>query len=96
MIVRYFARAGIIYVRRGSYSLHQKGLQAMRRFSSFLSSFLALLGVTCSVLGIIGESFKAASVGVVLIFGAGVFATLYLGTGRNPSVPEQRGTYDHD
>jgi hypothetical protein len=59
----------------------------MRQFSYLLSSLLALIGVTCSVLGIANESFKAAAIGVVLIFAAGVFATLYLGSRRNGAPP---------
>lgn len=60
----------------------------MRRFSYLLSTLLALAGVTCAVLGILNESFKAAAIGVVLIFGAGVFATLYLGSRpRNDAPP---------
>ena len=57
----------------------------MRSFSFLLSTLLALTGVTCSMLGIINENFKAAAIGVVLIFGAGVFATLYLGSRPNGS-----------
>lgn len=55
----------------------------MRRFSYLLSTLLTLSGVACAVLGILGESFKAASIGLVLIFGAGVFATLHLGSRRH-------------
>lgn len=59
----------------------------MRRFSFFLSSLFTLIGVACAVLGILGENFKAVLIGVVLIFGAGVFAKLYLGTRRNDPLP---------
>lgn len=59
----------------------------MRRFSFFFSSLFVLVGVACAVLGILGENFKSVLIGVVLIFGAGVFATLYLGTRRNDSLP---------
>lgn len=59
----------------------------MRPLSYLLSTLLALAGVASSVLGIINESFKAAAIGVVLIFGAGVFATLYLGSRKNDSPP---------
>ena len=78
--------SGILHQRCASYYEHKKGLK-MRRFSYLLSTFLALAGVTCSVLGILNESLKAAAIGMILIFGAGVFATLYLGSRRNGAPP---------
>ncbi len=52
----------------------------IRQFSFAASSSLAISGGTLAVCGIFGESFKVASVGLVLIFTSGVFATLYLGS----------------
>ncbi len=52
----------------------------MRQFSFGLSSLLALGGVGMGAIGIATEEFKVASIGIILIFGAGVFATLYLGS----------------
>lgn len=52
----------------------------MRYFSFIASSALACGGSTLSVIGILGESFKTALIGMVLVFTAGVFATLYLGS----------------
>lgn len=59
----------------------------MRKISYFLSTFLALSGLTFGVMGIALDSYKGAAVGILLIFGAGVFATLYLGSRRNDSLP---------
>jgi hypothetical protein len=44
-----------------------------------LSSLLALAGIVTAVVGISREEWKSAAIGLVLIFGAGVFATLYVG-----------------
>jgi hypothetical protein len=49
-------------------------------FSFGVSTILALVGVGFAVLGITAGEFKPTAVGLVLIFGAGVFATLYIGT----------------
>ena len=49
-------------------------------FSFGISTILALAGLGFAVFGILAAEFKPAAVGLVLIFGAGVFATLYLGT----------------
>ena len=49
-------------------------------FSFGMSTFLALAGIGFAVFGIIAAEFKPTAVGLVLIFGAGVFATLYIGT----------------
>ncbi len=51
------------------------------------SALLAIVGTASSIGGILGESFKAISVGIVLIFAAGVFATLYLGSRNLPQPP---------
>lgn len=52
----------------------------MRQLSFGLSSLLALGGVGMGAMGIAMEQFKIASIGIILIFAAGVFATLYLGS----------------
>jgi hypothetical protein len=41
---------------------------------------LVLAGVGSSVYGIANEHFKPTAIGLVLIFGSGVCATLYLGS----------------
>jgi hypothetical protein len=43
---------------------------------------LAITGILTSVYGIAQEHFKPTAIGLVLIFGSGVFATLYLGSRR--------------
>jgi hypothetical protein len=43
---------------------------------------LAIAGILTSVFGIAQEHFKPTAIGLVLIFGSGVFATLYLGSRR--------------
>ena len=45
-----------------------------------ISTILALTGIVFAVFGIVAAEFKPTAVGLVLIFGAGVFATLYMGT----------------
>ena len=60
--------------------LHEEGTQSMRQLSFGLSSLLALGGVGMGAMGIAMEQFKIASIGIILIFAAGVFATLYLGS----------------
>ena len=45
-----------------------------------ISTILALTGIIFAVFGIVAAEFKPTSVGLVLIFGAGVFATLCMGT----------------
>ena len=49
-------------------------------FSFGVSTILALAGIGFAVVGIIQAEFKQTAIGLVLIFGADVFATLYLGT----------------
>lgn len=56
----------------------------IRHFSFTASSLLAIVGTISSISGIMGESFKAVLIGMVLIFTAGVFATLYLGSRNLP------------
>ena len=52
----------------------------MKFFSFATSTILALAGIGFAVVGIIQMEFKHTAIGLVLIFGAGVFATLYMGT----------------
>ncbi len=52
----------------------------MQVFSFGISTILALAGIGFAVFGIGVAEFKPTAIGVVLIFGAGVFATLYIGT----------------
>jgi hypothetical protein len=54
--------------------------QTMAYLTLPLSTLLALTGIGCALVGIIGEQWKALGAGFVLIIGAGVFATLYTGT----------------
>ena len=51
-------------------------------FSFAVSTLLALAGIGLAVIGILQGEFKHSAIGLVLIFGAGVFATLYVGTRR--------------
>jgi len=43
-----------------------------------VASSLAIAGIAISVYGIANEHFKPTAIGLVLIFGSGVFATLCL------------------
>jgi hypothetical protein len=54
----------------------------MSRFSFVTATVLAIAGILTSVYGIAQEHMKPMAIGLVLIFGSGVFATLYLGTRR--------------
>ena len=56
----------------------------IRQLSFAASALLAIAGTIFAISGIMAESFKAISVGIVLIFAAGVFATLYLGSRNLP------------
>jgi hypothetical protein len=47
-----------------------------------VAAALALAGIATSVYGIANEHFKPTAIGLVLIFGSGVFATLCLATKR--------------
>ena len=51
----------------------------LQNFSFGISTILAVVGTGFAVLGIVGGELKPAAVGCVLIFSAGVFATLYRG-----------------
>ncbi len=57
-----------------------------------LSAVLAIVGVGLSVVGIVDEGFKTVAIGLVLIFAAGVFATLFLGTRVMARAKPQRST----
>ena len=43
-----------------------------------VAAALAITGIAISIYGISSDHFKAAAIGLVLIFGSGVFATLCL------------------
>ena len=45
-----------------------------------ISTVLALVGTGFAVFGIVAGEVKPSAIGLVLIFSAGVFATLYMGT----------------
>jgi hypothetical protein len=47
-----------------------------------LSALLAIAGIVMSVYGIAQERLKPTAIGLVLIFGSGIFATLYVGSRR--------------
>jgi uncharacterized membrane protein YfcA len=55
----------------------------MQQFSLATSTILTLAGIGLAIFGIAAEEWKQVAVGLVLIFGAGVFATLYLGARRS-------------
>jgi hypothetical protein len=50
--------------------------------SFVIAAALALSGIAISVYGIASEHFKPTAIGLVLIFGSGVFATLCLASRR--------------
>jgi hypothetical protein len=52
----------------------------MSHLTLLLSTLFALTGIGCAIVGITGEQWKPVAVGLVLLLGAGVFATLYAGT----------------
>lgn len=54
----------------------------MRRLAFTAATILVIAGIATSVYGIAEERMKPIAIGLVLIFGSGVFATLYLGTRR--------------
>lgn len=54
----------------------------MRRLAFTVATLLVLAGIISSIYGISEERMKPIAIGLVLIFGSGVFATLYLGTRR--------------
>ncbi len=66
----------------------------MSTLSFSLSTLLAVSGVSVSVYGIVEEEFKPVAIGLVLIFGAGVFATLYLGSRRSAGKRTDTATSD--
>jgi hypothetical protein len=58
------------------------GIRSMRRLSFAAATILVVAGILISLYGIAEERMKPIAIGLVLIFGSGVFATLYLGTRR--------------
>ncbi len=60
----------------------------MQRFSLGMATILALAGIGTGVFGIIEGEWKPTAIGLMLVFGAGVFATLNMGTRRNLRNPE--------
>ena len=54
----------------------------MRTLSFTAATVLVVAGILAAVYGIAEERMKPIATGLVLIFGSGVFATLYLGTRR--------------
>ena len=46
------------------------------------AALLAIAGIATSVYGIAQEHFKPTAIGLVLILGSGIFATLYVGSRR--------------
>lgn len=62
----------------------------LQKFSFATSTLLALSGIALSIFGILFEEGKPLGIGFVLIFGAGVFATLYLGTRWASKKPDQQ------
>lgn len=59
----------------------------MASFSFATSALLAVVGIALGVSGIEGSDLKQAATGLILILGAAVFAQLYIGLRRPPSVP---------
>jgi hypothetical protein len=57
------------------------------RFTYGVSALLGLGGTATAVIGTILEETKPFVIGLVLIFGALVFARLYVGARRNPTPP---------
>ncbi len=59
----------------------------MSRYTYAISALLALAGIAVAVDGVyLGES-KPIAIGFILIFGAYVFALLYIGMPRKPTPP---------
>jgi hypothetical protein len=52
----------------------------LRKFSFAAATSLAICGILIAVYGITEEHTKPIAIGLILIFGAGVFATLNLGS----------------
>lgn len=61
----------------------------MQIFSFGMSTTLALGGIGFAVFGILKGEFEPTAIGLVLILGAGVFATLYVGTRWVSRKPEE-------
>jgi hypothetical protein len=66
----------------GDFGLYSRGEDEMSSASFFIAAALALCGIAISIYGIADDHFKLAAIGLVLIFGSGVFATLCLASRR--------------
>lgn len=67
-----------------------EGGTAPSYFAFAVSMVLALMGMLVAIGGIVGEEWKAVLAGLVLLMGAGVFATLCLATRRRAGDGELR------
>jgi hypothetical membrane protein len=52
----------------------------LSKIAFLCAALLAIAGILTAIYGIAQEHFKPTAIGLILIFGSGVFATLYLGT----------------
>jgi hypothetical protein len=69
----------------------------MPRFTYNISAIFALSGTATAVYGIVASECKPFGTGLVLLFGASVFAVLYLGTVRKQAaVHVDRGAEEHE
>ena len=59
----------------------------LQKFSFGMSTILALSGIGCAAFGLVAEQYKPIALGLVLICGAAVFATLYRGTRKSSREP---------
>jgi len=62
--------------------------RAMSQFTYGASALLAISGTAIAIWGIVGGECKPFAAGLVLLFGASVFAVLYLGTRRKEAAAE--------
>lgn len=74
-----------------------RGMLHMPRNNLFQTSLLlAVSGLGSAVFGICVEQFKPILIGFVLLSGAGIFATLYLGTRRSAANPKRENSTSPD
>ncbi len=59
-----------------------------------VSPALAAMGTSLGVLGILASEFKPIAIGLILIFGGGVFALLYVGIKRTAGWAPAESTSD--
>jgi hypothetical protein len=59
-----------------------------------VSAALAATGTALGVLGILASEIKPISIGLILIFGGGVFALLYVGIRRSAGRAPEESTSD--